>query len=1107
MSEVHIIFHKLLLEGFGPYKEEVQFRFDQGINSYVANNETGKSSMVAGLVSVIYGLTHRQGAANDFTLERFRNWNGPKRCYGELEFTSKGEQYKIQRNFDTHAVSLWQIEKKTGQPKLVVEGVHNPMARKKLDAYENKITELLGISTQELFFDTFYVRQPLPETEQISHSLQELISGNTGVSFHHATTALEESVKRISKFTGPSGFGVSTRNMVKDGKLEQLKNDIEDLTSKIANSRAVADSLQEVQAQVARLDEERKQKKEEHRLKANTRQAWGEWSLAAERYQSAHKERSKLNADIKELDQVVRDMKHEQEVLSAKYSAFATAPSHLEEGLLELAQSNKTVGELQEKAAFAEIQYKGAETKLAEVENSLEEFRPLAWLGQDPQGKLKTLKRTAGSMRSSWEQYVASLHKKTELDAKLEKEFAVFHTASEAELEMVKNLDRQRFEAETQRKQLQNEVALLQQRGEAVASEKAKFNEKYAEFLQNPEVSSADFIKKSQLLVQKRELQGTTPVTTTTAKKPWGIAVAVGVLLAVAIFFFLMSFERTLRMVAAGAGFLVGAGLTVLLAKPKTSTVQSPMPDLEKRLALLQEEMWQVDKKLGAFAALDEHELVRLSERAKQFQEEQQRLSMALPADHAVQLEKLVRQLEQAQATELQLSQTAQKWAGQFSNVSEALAQWRSLKAEQARLANELKEFALAHFGITVLDVRDIGMNTPSWDEAWRELGQFICHVAPSQDKVAEKTTEEFMQYLGTFGESWWSEQESQARQYTERLTEKQALENQFAITRQSKLELQKELQKRQDEKTALAQQYEAILLSYHHDVEATLTAYREWKTLQQKAKELQSRQQQMLQNYRVSSIEELQQLQDMRNDAAVAALQKWQQHIDTHAGLPSITDAGDYEKIQQTLLNLNEAVAELSNNIQILDHQYDVAYRNLASLEGKGMVNIAEEELNLRELQEQKQTLEFTAQAYALAHRELKEAVSEYKQSYHSRLEARITHYCQQITPEKHRKVMLDEQFNLSVSEEGRPVSLSQLSKGARDQIYLSVRFAVADLLAENYVLPIILDDSFTTSDATRLTSMKSIIDAEAANRQFILLAHDTLYTQWGSQIRMDKE
>jgi uncharacterized protein YhaN len=64
------------------------------------------------------------------------------------------------------------------------------------------------------------------------------------------------------------------------------------------------------------------------------------------------------------------------------------------------------------------------------------------------------------------------------------------------------------------------------------------------------------------------------------------------------------------------------------------------------------------------------------------------------------------------------------------------------------------------------------------------------------------------------------------------------------------------------------------------------------------------------------------------------------------------------------------------------------------------------------------------------------------------------------------------------------------QVSVGARDQIYLAVRLAIAEAISTEEALPIILDDPFIATDDERFTkAMRHIIETLGDRHQIIIL------------------
>jgi len=97
------------------------------------------------------------------------------------------------------------------------------------------------------------------------------------------------------------------------------------------------------------------------------------------------------------------------------------------------------------------------------------------------------------------------------------------------------------------------------------------------------------------------------------------------------------------------------------------------------------------------------------------------------------------------------------------------------------------------------------------------------------------------------------------------------------------------------------------------------------------------------------------------------------------------------------------------------------------------------------------------------------------------------ISRYCEIFTNKKYTKVLLDNDFNLKVMDQGRYVDIEKLSVGTIEQIYLAVRFAVTELFEDRDKMPIILDDSFAFYDNKRLiATLRSL--SKMTDRQIII-------------------
>ena len=81
--------------------------------------------------------------------------------------------------------------------------------------------------------------------------------------------------------------------------------------------------------------------------------------------------------------------------------------------------------------------------------------------------------------------------------------------------------------------------------------------------------------------------------------------------------------------------------------------------------------------------------------------------------------------------------------------------------------------------------------------------------------------------------------------------------------------------------------------------------------------------------------------------------------------------------------------------------------------------------------------------------------------------------------------------------------MTTAQLSQGAKDQVALALRWAIADLMADDVGLPLVLDDPFLNWDADRSQRVaEALRSAAAEGRQVWLLSHRAELGGWGTPV-----
>ncbi len=325
-----VVLRRLALRGFGRYRDGVTLELDEGVNVLVAGNESGKSTLVNGLMAVIFGLPAGSDPAA-FCQGRFRSWEDPSRFEGEVEFAADGVPYLIRRDFGSHRVRLLRRDGDGWVEE--AGGTHNPNARRPNRAYEERIRSLLGLDSRSLFEATFCVSQPLPRAEGMGAEVQQLLSG-AGGGFQAALERLREDLRRLTLRTGD--LGVTARNGTTPGELEVLEDKRRELEERMRASRDAVDSLQSLQEDLARAEAEREAAVAALRGREALLRGWDRWRTLVERWRGAIRQEAQWERACQEAEGLEREAAARRRELEEGLAEWAGAPPDAGEALVRL---------------------------------------------------------------------------------------------------------------------------------------------------------------------------------------------------------------------------------------------------------------------------------------------------------------------------------------------------------------------------------------------------------------------------------------------------------------------------------------------------------------------------------------------------------------------------------------------------------------------------------------------------------------------------------------------------------------------------------------------------------------------------------------------------
>ena len=106
---------------------------------------------------------------------------------------------------------------------------------------------------------------------------------------------------------------------------------------------------------------------------------------------------------------------------------------------------------------------------------------------------------------------------------------------------------------------------------------------------------------------------------------------------------------------------------------------------------------------------------------------------------------------------------------------------------------------------------------------------------------------------------------------------------------------------------------------------------------------------------------------------------------------------------------------------------------------------------------------------AVDLAANKINELSAEYQKKMTNKLNEMISDIINEITDGKYSRLVVDDNFKISLIHDGRRISVEQLSRGTVEQLYFAMRMASAQILHREEQ-PVILDDTFVYYDDARL-------------------------------------
>jgi exonuclease SbcC len=215
-----------------------------------------------------------------------------------------------------------------------------------------------------------------------------------------------------------------------------------------------------------------------------------------------------------------------------------------------------------------------------------------------------------------------------------------------------------------------------------------------------------------------------------------------------------------------------------------------------------------------------------------------------------------------------------------------------------------------------------------------------------------------------------------------------------------------------------------------------------------------------------------------------------------------------DFEKLPERNKRAAAALQQLANDLKTNRTERDQAKGTLETLGGQGLYS---RETELEEKKTEALLRRDAARTQGWSTRIAHDLVEHRKQAATKAvltpLEQRLTSAFAELTGVTDREVFLDE--HLQIAGIGRTRSeahaFDQLSQGAKEQLLLCLRLAVAQELATDEPQVLILDDVLVNTDPTRQERILDVLGTQAARLQILILTcHPDRYRGIGQPIKI---
>jgi len=293
-------FLKLALEGYGRFRERVEFEFDTGLNCIMGANESGKSTLLAALMDALYTLPSTTAQA---ARERI-HWGHPRGWRLELELELHGQPLRITK--------FHPVDEPRKRAEFVLQVGEESLAGEVARARWEQLWRI----PQEVYLATACIRQR--ELSQVTNrnlkSLQQqLRESAVNVDLNRILNMIQQERRRVRSH------------------IETHRSRLHEIASRLRVARDAAQQRQNLRKRLHQIEAEIADLRPQVEQDEQILQRWRDLQTQQDRLEQLRREADANQRHLEQLEQLERRTREIETELETQFADLSSLPSDFKE--------------------------------------------------------------------------------------------------------------------------------------------------------------------------------------------------------------------------------------------------------------------------------------------------------------------------------------------------------------------------------------------------------------------------------------------------------------------------------------------------------------------------------------------------------------------------------------------------------------------------------------------------------------------------------------------------------------------------------------------------------------------------------------------------------